>query len=73
MDTRKLICLFLDPFKSIRYDAREFTTWAFLLYGIILPRVKRNFLKPGKPTANDDVADERGKRTIFLDSAGDET
>jgi hypothetical protein len=42
-------------------------------YRIILPRVKRNFLKLGKPTANDDAADEQGKRTIFLDIAGDET
>jgi len=42
-------------------------------YRIILPRVKRNFLKLGEPTANDDAADEQGKRTIFLDIAGDET
>jgi hypothetical protein len=33
----------------------------------------RNFLKLGKPTANDDAADEQGKRTIFLDIAGDGT
>ncbi len=73
MDTQKPICLFLNSFRSIRYDAREFTTWARPLYRIILPRVKRNFLKRGNPTANDDAADERGKRTIFLDIAGDET
>jgi hypothetical protein len=42
-------------------------------YKIILPRVKRNFLILGKPTANDDAADEQGKRTIFLDISRDET